>query len=410
MAFVPDKPNSRFVADQPISRFVPDNPSEVSLSKRKTAPAYGGKEGLKRLAFGGPSGYFSASGSEDVLPLVGQTVGSSVGGYGGSVAGATAGQGARQAIKSIRGTRDSQPRKLFGIGPKAPGIINDLAGEAAGTATIEGLFRGAGKVAPKISNRMMLSVLKPGRDVIKRNPNLGIEALEAGITGTKSGMISKAEDLISGGEDALSNALKGNRGTVNPRQIARGLGAIKRPFKNVGDQASVDAVKEVQRNLRGKGNLGLEEANQLKRDLYRVIKDTSFGKGVGEIASKQSARKQAARGLKEAIEGVAPEVKGINKKIGIAVTAKDALENALANQQKTVLLQKLAGMGAGGLALTGNIPAVLGVLAGDAGVHYLRSAPFVTGTAKNLLRARKFGKPVSIATTEGARMLFGQRS
>ena len=144
MAFIPDKPNSRFVPDSPKSRFTPDVTPEIVPARK--APAYGGKEGLKRLAFGGPTGYLSASGSEDVLPMVGQTVGSSVGGYGGSVAGATIGQGARQGIKAIRGTRESAPRKLFGVLPKAPGIVNDLAGEAAGTAAMEGVFRAIPKV------------------------------------------------------------------------------------------------------------------------------------------------------------------------------------------------------------------------------------------------------------------------
>lgn len=382
---------------------------DAIIPPKKTAPAYGGAEGARRFALGGLPAYLTSSGSEDVLPAVGQAAGSP-GGFGGSIAGATIGQGARQLVKSIRGNRDSQPRRLFGLGPTAPGIVNDLAGEAAGTAATEGAFRGLGKVIPKISNRMMLSVLKPARDVIKRNPNLGLDAAEAGITGTKSGMISKAEDLISEGEDAFSKVLKGKSGKVSTLNVASNLDEIKRPFQNVGDDASVQAIEEVQNNLLSKGGhqglVGVEEANQLKRDLYKVVKDSQYGKGVGEIASKQSARKQAAYGLKKEIEGIIPESKGINKKIGTAISAKDALENSIANSKRTVLLPKLAGMGAGGLILSGNPLAGLGVLGGDAAFEFMRSAPMVSGAAKNLLRARKLGKPASIIAREGVRRIF----
>ena len=373
---------------------------------KKSSPAYGGMEGLKRFAVGGLPAYGTTPGSEDVLPAAVQVAGS-IGGFGGSVAGATVGQALRQGVKAIRGTRDSQPRQLFGVGPKAPGIVNDLAGEAAGTATVEGLTRGASRIIPKVANRMMLSVLKPGREVIKRNPNLGLEAAEAGITGSRSGMISKADDLIEGGETALKASLKGNPGTVDAVKIASELESLKRPFLNVGDDASAQAIQEVQDNLIKKGSITLEEANQLKRDFYKVVKDTQFGKGVGEIASKQSARKQAAYGLKKGIEQVVPEVKGINKKIGTAVTSKEALENAMANSQRTVLLPKLAGMGAGGLALTGNPLAAAGVLIGDKSIDALRSAPMVTGAAKNLLRIKMFGKPSAVAGAEFGRRVFG---
>jgi hypothetical protein len=386
----------RFLDEQPAKsykgKFLDEEPAKtVTPEVKKSSPAYGGMRGMRSLALGGPIAYGTEPGSEDVLPMAGQTVGS-LGGYGGSVAGATAGQAGRQAIRAVRGQ---------GFDASA------IPKEAINTATWEGLTRGASRIIPKVSNRLMLSILKPGREAIKRNPNLGIDALEAGITGTKSGMLSKAENLIDEGEDALSIALKSKSGSVDTKKIARGLGDIKRPFQNVGDSASVDAVKEVQKNLRGKGNIGLEEANQLKRDLYKVVKDTSYGKGVGEVASKTSARKQAARGLKEGIESVAPETKAINKKIGTGVQVSKALENALASGQQRVLLPKLASMGAGGLALSGNPIGAAGVMIGDRGVDLLRSAWMTSGTAKNLMRARKLGQPIAKLFSEGTRRLNG---
>lgn len=311
-----------------------------------------------------------------------------VNGFGGAVVGATTGQAVRQGVKALRGEDAS-----FGAIPK----------EAITTATIEGLTRGAGRLIPKAANRLMNSVIKPGRDILKRKPKFGLDALEAGITGSKSGMIDKAGSVIDSGEIALKGALAGKNGMVDAVKIADSMEDLKRPFMNVGDQASVDAITEVQKHLASKGQIGLEEANQLKRDFYKVIKDSAYGKGLGEVASKTSARKQAAGGLKRGIEAVVPETKAINKKIGTAVTAKDALENVIASGQRNVILPKLAGMGAGGLAVTGNLPAAAGVLIGDRAVDLMRSAPIVTGTAANLMRLRKFGQPIAKGASEIAR-------
>lgn len=385
-------------------KFLDEEPTKPLTPKG--SPAFGGAKGLRTLLTLGPSAYGGVPGSEDVLPMAGQIAGSA-GGFGGSVAGATIGQGARQAIKDIRGTRDSQPRRLFGVGPTAPGIVNDLAGEAAGTATMEGLGRGLSKLAEPVANRLMNSVIKPARNILKRNPRFGLDALDAGITGSRPEMISKSGDLIESGEDALSAVLKGKSGSVDVSQIAKELDSLKAPFENAGDDASVAAIQKVQDHLASKGSIGLEEANQLKRDLYKVIKDNSYGKGIGELPAVTSARKQGASGIKRGIEKIAPEVGPINKKIGVSISAKDALENEMANSQKRVLLPKLAAMGAGGLTLAGNPMAAAGVMIGDKAVDFLRSPWMVTGAAKNIMRARSLAKPFSVLASEGVRRLRG---
>ena len=361
------------------------------------------------MALGGLTGYGSAPGSEDVLPMVGQVAGS-LGGFSGSVAGAAGGQGARQLIRGIRGYREPLKRSLSddlkGFAVSGPGgMKGPVRNEVLGTAAFEGGARALGAVAKPAANRLMNSVIKPGIRVLKRNPNFGVDALEAGIHGTRGQMLSKAEGLIDEGENALSSALKNRAGQVDGAQIAGELEALKRPFVNVGDDASVEAIEQVQKTLAAKGKIGLEEANQLKRDLYKVVKENSYGKGVGEISSKQTAMKAAAGKLKRGIEAGAPETQAINKRIGVGVTAKEALENELANSGRRVILPKLAGMGAGAAALSGNPLAAAGILLGDRGVDLLRTAPFVTGLAKNALRARRTLKPAALLMSEGARRL-----
>lgn len=389
----------RYLDEEPVKTVVPE-------VMPKGSPAYGGMQGLKRLAVGGVTGFGTAKGSEDVLPMAGQVMGGAnpVTASGG----AALGELARQGIKVVRGDASGikDPMKLASGPVGMSQAIPSVGREAGGTLAIEGAFRGLGKAARPLANRMMNSVIKTPTKVLKRNPNFGVEALEAGITGTRKGMLEKSGKLIESGEDALSSVLKNSQGNVDAVSVASQLDELKRPFMNVGDQASVDAIEQVQKSIASKGTLSLEQANQLKRDLYKVVKESSYGKGVGEITSKQSAMKQAARGLKEGIEQSAPQVKDINKRIALGVDAQKALEQEMALGGRRVILPKLAGMGAGGLAMTGNIPGALGVLAGDQTVSFLRSPLMMTGAAKNLMKIRKLARPLASLSAETLRRSY----
>lgn len=193
------------------------------LEQAPSTPAYGGKEGFKRLALGGPSGFFSASGSEDVLPMAGQIAGGELGGFGGAVGGTAVGESAKNTIKAIRGQK-------FGASDY---IADPSAGaDLAMTTATEGAFRGIGKALKPAANRMMLSIMKPSREVIKRSPNLGTDALDLGIVGSKSGMADKAEKLVGQYENQIGDLLKGNNKRINAKIILDQL-----------DSAKADAVK-----------------------------------------------------------------------------------------------------------------------------------------------------------------------
>lgn len=401
MAITPEQARTelarRELARRELARRGQNEPPVTGIPGKKSVPL---SERALSFAIGGLApAVGGATHAEEALPVLGQTIGGGLRGYPGSVAGAVLGQTGRQMVKAGRGQ---------GFDPMSIGR------EAITTGITEGVFMGAGKVLKKpiegIANRLALSVMKPARDVIKRNPKLGLEAIESGITGTKESMLSKAEKLIKQGEGQLQPLLKARPQKVNILNVAADLDELKKPFANVGDQGAIDAIEEVQNMLLNKsqtGLIGLEEANQLKRDLYKVLKSSQYGKGPGEIPVKASARKGVAYGIKKEIESAIPEAKAINKRQAIGIEAREALENRLAQEQKNVILPKLAAMGAGYTSFTGNIPGALGVLAGEAAINYLRSAPFATGLARNVLKARRFGRPLTIGAAEAARR-FGQ--
>lgn len=402
---------------KPISTF-----DDLIPKKKREIP------GFNAFAIGGAPGFvISRERPEDLLPIAGQTVGS-IGGFPGSVAGATVGQAARQRVRAIRGE---------GFNPLK------IGGEAAKTAIIEGIFRGSGKyIEPALkgsANRLMLSVMKPAREVIKRRPSLGLEAVEAGIYGTKGGMISKAEKLIKKYEDQASKLIKGNAGKINAQRIVEVLENLKanaikglkpedaNAIQNIHDSfVSQLPKKTVIKAIPQVGPLGesitprlikeevpdylgmnLEGAQALKKAIYSETPQSAFFRKTTELPGSGEARRAIASNLRRQIQGAVPEIKPVLRSEAVAIEARNALENRLANESKNVILPKLAGMGAGGVALSGNIPGGIGILLGDKFVDLLRSTPMTTGLAKNLLRLRKSGRPLTIGAAEIARRMTG---
>lgn len=356
---------------------------------------------------------------EDLLPAAGQAIG---GGFAPSVGFAAAGETARQGVRAIRGE---------GFNPMAIGKT------AAATAAGEGIFRGGGKLLKPSVNRLMLSIMKPAKKVIRKNPMLGLEAIEAGIYGTKGGMIAKSEKLIRKYEDQASKILKGNVGKINAQRIVETLENLKAnaikglkpedanaiqnihdsfisqlPKKSViksipqvgplGESISTRLIKEEVPDYLG---MNLEGGQALKKAIYSETPESAFFRKTTELPGAGEARRAIASNLRRQIQGAAPEIKPVLRGESMAIEARNALQNRFANESKSMILPKLAGMGAGGVALSGNPLGGAGILLGDRLIDLLRSTPMVTGTAKNLLRLGKVGRPLTIGASEIARRL-----
>lgn len=349
----------------------PEQKQTISKNKGKLA-LYAG--------LAGPTGFYSEKGSEGSFPLVGQIAGSAFGGFPGAVGGATLGEAAKQGVKQLRGETPDY-RQI----PKTAAI----------TAAGEGIFRGGSKLLKPMANRMMLSIMKPARDVTKRFPTLGIDALESGIRGSKKGMLGKAEDLIEASMSKIDDILSSKKGTVNIKKAITELEKLKSTYLNVGDDASVNSIDDLIGVVKSKstGMMPLNEANLLKRDLYKVLKDSNYGKGIGDLAAKTLARKSLAHNLKEGIEEIAPEIGPENKKVQTALNVAEALRNRIGIEGRQMILPKLAGMGAGGAVLAGQPAIGGGILLGDLGIEALRSAPVLSNVAGalNWLAKRKLG-------------------
>lgn len=369
---------------------------------------FGEKAGVREFALAGAPGFSMSPGGEDVLPAVGQLLG---GKYGPVAAGGAAiGEFVRQSAKALRGDPSGfKEPKALSMGPIGLSrSVPSVADEALMTLTIEGATRGLGKVIPGISNRLMNSVLKPGTRTLSKQPALGREAAELGLTGTLRGIERKAENLIQANLNKIDDILKGSKSGVDVTDVSSSLDDLKRRFVNTGNKLGVKAVNEMKQLIfsKAKGNkIPIDKANRLKRDLFAELKDVQFG--TAEVAPSIAAKKAVTGGLRKGIEAAEPTqpIGALNREIQTALRTGKAAENRLATQGRSMIIPKLAGIGAGGLALSGNIPAGIGVLIGDRLIDLARSTPIISGTAKNLLRAKQVGRPLTLAAAEAVRRL-----
>ena len=324
---------------------------------------------------------------EDLLPAAGQALG---GGFAPSVGFASAGEAARQGVRAVRGE---------GFDPMAIGKT------AAATAAGEGIFKGLGKMAPKLSGRLMNSVLRPAKNLVSKGKNLGLEAAEAGYVGSKKGMLRQASGNIGKFEDELQNILKGSTKEADVSTVFKKLDDLKKNY--FGNQAAINAIEDMKTSISQEfqfgqyGKMGLPRANEIKRSLYHQIKPSQYG--TAEVPHLADIRKTAARAFKEGIEQVEPSVGPINKKLGTAGSVRDALESQLAGEQRKVILPKLAAGGAGLSMMMGN-PALAGqIILADLAVEAARSGPVLSGLAGAFLKGSKnkaLGRGAALGSSE----------
>ena len=148
--------------------------------------------------------------------------------------------------------------------------------------------------------------------------------LDKGINPSKGG-VRKLKDLIEKQgayvDDLIAQA--DQKGTVPIGEVLRKLNELKRErgASLVGgsdDLAAVDQfITGVIDNARrlGKRDLSASDLQKLKRDLYDQIA-WNASRQVDEVPILEDTRKTTARGAKEIIEQMIPEVKGANQQFG----------------------------------------------------------------------------------------------
>lgn len=217
-----------------------------------------------------------------------------------------------------------------------------------------------------------------------KKPDLGTQLAREGVTGhTYEGLLEKTKANISKIGDEVSSMLEGRRGDVDMAKVSEGLDALKKQYAAVpGEGSSVDAISKIQDEVRAAGVLDAQSAQKIKQSIYKVLED-SYGKNLLDLPVKTAAQKEVARGIRQAIEEIAPEVKSANARQGLYLALNKAVNNAsVKSQGQGILGLKLGlydlGIGGGGAALGGPVGAVGSVAA----KRFLESPTFLSNFAK----------------------------
>ena len=304
------------------------------------------------------------------------------------MAGATLGQAVRQGARAARG-------KGFDVGA--------IPAEAARTATLEGVFRGAGRLAPNIANRLMTSVLKPASRIFQKQPTLGREAVELGLTGSLRVISKKSAQLIERNLNKIDDILKGSKKGVDVTDVTSSLDDLKRRFVNTGNKKGIEAVNEMKRLIFSKvkgRQIPIEKANRLKRDLFAELKDIQFG--TGEVAPQIASKKAVTGGLRRGIEAAEPSqpIGILNREIQTGLRTGKAAEGRLAAQEKGALLPFVE-LGGAGTALAFDKPEIAALIA----ARRIGGIPVVKSFLAKQLINQSLGRGLTLGSSEIARRL-----
>jgi hypothetical protein len=212
-----------------------------------------------------------------------------------------------------------------------------------------------GKITPtNITNQTKIEELKmqTGQldEIINNDPLKGLSSHESKqFPGTLS------EDVQKYGDKWMDSAnISNTENSVNDianqyEKWAKGrdnLKALKNELKQVKSESFKDYTPEQLSEINSRlqeatstindirtpgGNLSLQEANQLKRDIYGLISN-SYGKGLLEVPAKTEAQKMVALGLKQELEKAVPELKSLNNKQAVFIQTKKAIDKTIARQ------------------------------------------------------------------------------
>lgn len=293
-----------------------------------------------------------------------------------------------------------------------------VAVDAALGAGGEGLSSGVSAVANKLSTiprKLMNKAIGTTSKQAEKGKDVGQELVDRGVYGTREGLLSKAQAGLNKSEtqlqDLLTKSVKNSK-PIDKNIILKELEAVKTEYAKPGWESfskhADELIQEVKKSPEFK-KMTASEANVIKRFIYQKLGDTAYL--ADKLPGFKESQKAFARGLKNAIEDVMPQTKGINEELRIYGTLNKAMKKLLSKgetPQRMGTALHLAGTlgGAGaGFGVGGPVGAGVGALASEAARTTLGksgTAQFVNFISKllgrNAEKARFAGPVISGAT------------
>lgn len=150
-----------------------------------------------------------------------------------------------------------------------------------------------------------------------------IAPTEAGLgklEGLKKDIFNQIDDVIKPG------AAKGH--TVKVDDILTRLDKVRSKFaESATPTGNLEAIDKIALDFKTYGDtIPVDQANRIKKNIYQILKDSAYGELKGP---QKEAQKAIARGLKEELETLYPQLSGLNKKASEYIKLEDSLERAV---------------------------------------------------------------------------------
>ena len=228
----------------------------------------------------------------------------------------------------------------------ASGVLGSATGGAIIGAGIgvAGLMAKAAKdfIGKKTPEWLMNKAVKPALADLKKNvkygsDTLGKQLLDEGVKGGPRKLLEIADNQTNQLESQLQKTLTSpglEEARVTRQQIIPYVQELVRSKSNVpGLKSEVQKIEGIIQSMPEK--MTLLEANQMKRDIYRELRDVAY-KLDPKLGVKASTLKQIAKGLKDGIEEAVggTVVRDINQKLSIYGRLENAMVDQLAREMR----------------------------------------------------------------------------
>jgi hypothetical protein len=296
--------------------------------------------------------------------------------------------------------------------------INPLKDFAVG-----GTFDLASSVAAPVANKLgnkaddyfmdkgatvLNKALKPSPKELAAGKNLGRDILERTTRPrTLKGFNNLARRGLEENENKLEGFLANADSAIDKETIIEELKnfqKIKQPFSNSslnpeGSSNIVSRVDDVIDDLlKSKDAISAKEANQIKRFLYKDIGERPFMQGIMDNGASTGIDRAKAKGLRRAIEEAAPEVRGVNKELGVYGRLGKSTDKLLSRSETKNLVNPFDAVSATAGASSGGLGALIGFL----GRPMLESPLAKSSIAQLLKLAGKAGGGTANAISKAA--------
>ncbi|OQA61619.1 MAG: hypothetical protein BWY41_00046 [Candidatus Atribacteria bacterium ADurb.Bin276] len=251
------------------------------------------------------------------------------------------------------------------------GMAGDVVGEVLGAAG-----NAAAKGTKNAATRIMNSFLKPSVKDLQQGKNLGAEILErTNWPRTMKGYSKIAQEGLQKNEEILQSAISNNNIPIDNEIVAKEIEKLKNVYdpipggmKPIGATDDLGKVEEALSHIRQSPETLAGDANILKRNISKQLKQNSFYNPDPSLATSTAILKNQRQGIQKAIENVVPEAKSINQELSVYKRLEEAVDKNLNSKGRSNIFNLMSllsalGGGVGGAAFGGTGGGLIGLLA-----------------------------------------------